>query len=97
MTCETAPHYLVMDDSDLKEYGRFKMNPPLRDKADREALIKGIQDGTIDMISTDHAPHSAEEKARGLEKSALASSGSRPLSRYCIPSSSKPASSRWTG
>ena len=71
ITCETAPHYLVMDDSDLKEDGRFKMNPPLRDKADREALIKGIQDGTIDMISTDHAPHSAEEKARGLEKSAF--------------------------
>ena len=71
ITCETAPHYLVMDDSDLKEDGRFKMNPPLRDKADREALIEGIQDGTIDMISTDHAPHSAEEKARGLEKSAF--------------------------
>ena len=71
ITCETAPHYLVMDDSDLQEDGRFKMNPPLRDKADREALIKGIQDGTIDMISTDHAPHSAEEKARGLENSAF--------------------------
>ena len=71
ITCETAPHYLVMDDSDLREDGRFKMNPPLRDKADREALIKGIQDGTIDMISTDHAPHSAEEKAKGLEKSAF--------------------------
>ena len=71
ITCETAPHYLVMDDSDLREDGRFKMNPPLRDKADREALIEGIQDGTIDMISTDHAPHSAEEKARGLEKSAF--------------------------
>ena len=71
ITCETAPHYLVMDDSDLQEDGRFKMNPPLRDKADREALIKGIQDGTIDMISTDHAPHSTEEKSRGLEKSAF--------------------------
>ena len=71
ITCETAPHYLVMDDGDLQEDGRFKMNPPLRDKADREALIQGIQDGTIDMISTDHAPHSAEEKARGLEKSAF--------------------------
>lgn len=71
ITCETAPHYLVMDDSDLQEEGRFKMNPPLRDKTDREALIKGIQDGTIDMISTDHAPHSAEEKAKGLEKSAF--------------------------
>ena len=71
ITCETAPHYLVMDDSDLIEDGRFKMNPPLRDKADREALLEGIKDGTIDMISTDHAPHSAEEKARGLEKSAF--------------------------
>ena len=71
ITCETAPHYLVMDDSDLQEDGRFKMNPPLRDKADREALIQGIQDGTIDMIATDHAPHSAEEKSRGLEKSAF--------------------------
>ena len=71
ITCETAPHYLVMDDSDLQEDGRFKMNPPLRDRADREALIKGIQDGTVDMISTDHAPHSAEEKSRGLERSAF--------------------------
>ena len=71
ITCETAPHYLVMDDSDLQEDGRFKMNPPLRGKEDREALIGGILDGTIDMIATDHAPHSAEEKARGLEKSAF--------------------------
>lgn len=71
ITCETAPHYLVMDDSDLKEDGRFKMNPPLRDKADREALVEGVKDGTIDMISTDHAPHSAEEKSRGLERSAF--------------------------
>ena len=71
ITCETGPHYLVMDDSDLKEDGRFKMNPPLRSEADREALIEGIKDGTIDMIATDHAPHSAEEKARGLEKSAF--------------------------
>ena len=71
ITCETAPHYLVMDDSDLMEDGRFKMNPPLRDKADREALLEGIKDGTIDMIATDHAPHSAEEKSRGLEKSAF--------------------------
>ena len=69
VTCETGPHYLVMDDSMLLEEGRFKMNPPLRSKEDREALILGIQDGTIDMIATDHAPHSAEEKARGLEKS----------------------------
>ena len=71
VTCETAPHYLVMDDSDLQEDGRFKMNPPLRDKADREALIEGIIDGTIDMIATDHAPHSAEEKAKGLAGSAF--------------------------
>ena len=71
ITCETAPHYLVMDDRDLLEDGRFKMNPPLRDKADREALLEGLLDGTIDMIATDHAPHSAEEKGRGLEKSAF--------------------------
>ncbi len=71
VTCETAPHYLVMDDSDLQEDGRFKMNPPLRGEDDREALIQGILDGTIDMIATDHAPHSAEEKSRGLEKSAF--------------------------
>ena len=71
MTCETGPHYLVMDDSDLQEDGRFKMNPPLRGEDDREALIHGILDGTIDMIATDHAPHSAEEKSRGLEKSAF--------------------------
>ncbi len=69
VTCETAPHYLVLDDSDLKEDGKYKMNPPLRSKADKEALIEGILDGTIDMIATDHAPHSAEEKSRGLEKS----------------------------
>ena len=60
-----------MDDSQLQEDGRFKMNPPLRDKSDREALIRGVQDGTIDMIATDHAPHSAEEKGKGLEKSAM--------------------------
>ncbi len=71
VTCETGPHYLVMDDGDLMEDGRFKMNPPLRSSEDREALIEGIIDGTIDMIATDHAPHSAEEKARGLEKSAF--------------------------
>ncbi len=71
VTCETAPHYLVLDDSCLQEDGRFKMNPPLRAKRDREALIEGICDGTIDMIATDHAPHSAEEKARGLAGSAF--------------------------
>lgn len=66
VTCETAPHYLILDDSALEEEGRFKMNPPLRDKTDRQALIEGIQDGTIDIIATDHAPHGAEEKAKGL-------------------------------
>ena len=71
VTCETAPHYLVLDDGDLKEEGRFKMNPPLRSAADREALIEGVVDGTIDMIATDHAPHSAEEKAKGLKDSAF--------------------------
>ena len=71
VTCETGPHYLVLDDSCLQEHGRFKMNPPLRGKEDRIALVEGILDGTIDMIATDHAPHSAEEKSRGLEKSAF--------------------------
>ena len=71
VTCETGPHYLVMDDSMLQEEGRFKMNPPIRSREDRDALIEGILDGTIDMIATDHAPHSAEEKSRGLEKSAF--------------------------
>ena len=71
VTCETGPHYLVMDDSDLREEGRFKMNPPLRGREDREALVEGLLDGTIDMIATDHAPHSAEEKSRGLVGSAF--------------------------
>ena len=71
VTCETGPHYLVMDDSMLEEEGRFKMNPPLRSREDRDALLAGILDGTIDMIATDHAPNSAEEKAKGLEKSAF--------------------------
>jgi dihydroorotase len=71
VTCETGPHYLVLDDTHLQENGRFKMNPPLRSPSDREALVEGILDGTIDMIATDHAPHSAEEKSRGLEKSAM--------------------------
>ena len=71
ITCETAPHYLTMDDSMLQEDGRFKMNPPLRSAADREALVEGLLDGTVDMIATDHAPHAAEEKAKGLEKSAF--------------------------
>ena len=71
VTCETGPHYLILTDMDLKEEGRFKMNPPLRSEEDRKALIEGILDGTIDMIATDHAPHSAEEKSKGLEKSAF--------------------------
>ena len=71
VTAETAPHYLLLTDADLQEDGRFKMNPPLRGEADRAALIEGLLDGTIDMIATDHAPHSAEEKSRGLEKSAM--------------------------
>lgn len=71
VSCETAPHYLVLCDDDLREDGRFKMNPPLRSAEDRAALIEGIRDGTIDMIATDHAPHSAEEKSRGLEHSAM--------------------------
>ncbi len=71
ITCETAPHYLVMCDKDLQEDARFKMNPPLRSDEDRLALIEGIKDGTIDMIATDHAPHSAEEKAKGLANSAM--------------------------
>ena len=71
VTCETAPHYLTMDDSVLQEDGRFKMNPPLRSAADRAALVEGLRDGTIDCIATDHAPHSAEEKAKGLEHSAF--------------------------
>ena len=71
ITCETGPHYLILDDSHLTEDARFKMNPPLRSPSDREEMVRGLLDGTIDMIATDHAPHSAEEKARGLEKSAM--------------------------
>lgn len=71
VTCETAPHYLVLCDEDMQEDGRFKMNPPLRSREDKKALIEGIKDGTIDMIATDHAPHSAEEKGGGLEKSLM--------------------------
>ena len=71
ITCETGPHYLTMDDSMLEEDGRFKMNPPIRSREDRDALIAGILDGTVDMIATDHAPHSAEEKSRGLKGSAM--------------------------
>ena len=71
ISCETAPHYLVLCDADLKEEGRFKMNPPLRAAEDRAALIEGIKDGTIEVIATDHAPHTAEEKSRGLKGSAM--------------------------
>ena len=71
VTAETAPHYILLDDTYMQEDGRFKMNPPLRSPEDREAMLEGILDGTIDMIATDHAPHSAEEKSRGLEKSAM--------------------------
>jgi len=75
VTCETAPHYLVLTDADLQEDGRFKMNPPLRAERDRQALIEGIKDGTIDMIATDHAPHSAEEKSKGLKDSLMGVTG----------------------
>ena len=71
VTCETAPHYLVLSENDLEEDGRFKMNPPLRGESDKAALIEGVLDGTIDMIATDHAPHSAEEKSKGLKGSAF--------------------------
>ena len=71
ITCETGPHYLILNDSMLKDEGRFKMNPPIRSEEDRLALIEGIKDGTIDMIATDHAPHSAEEKSKGLKSSAM--------------------------
>ena len=71
VTCETAPHYLLLTEDDLREDGRFKMNPPIREAADRAALIEGLLDGTVDMIATDHAPHTAEEKSRGLEKSLM--------------------------
>lgn len=75
VTCETGAHYLAFCDADLKEEGRFKMNPPLRSSADREAILEGIADGTVDCIASDHAPHSAREKAQGLEKSAMGVTG----------------------
>ena len=75
VSCETAPHYLILDDMCLKDEGRFKMNPPIRDISDKEALIEGISDGTIDMIATDHAPHSFDEKKRGLKESLMGISG----------------------
>ena len=75
VTCETAPHYLILSDKDLKDDGRFKMNPPLRSERDRQALLEGLSDGIVDMIATDHAPHSAEEKSKGLLKSAMGITG----------------------
>ena len=75
VTCETGPHYLLLDENDLQEDGRFRMNPPLRSREDREALVEALLDGTIDMIATDHAPHSAEEKSRGLAGSAFGITG----------------------
>ncbi len=75
VTCETAPHYLLLDETDLIDEGRYKMNPPLRGREDKEALLEGIKDGTVDMIATDHAPHSAEEKSRGLANSPFGISG----------------------
>ncbi len=71
VSCETAPHYLVLTEDDLQDHGNFKMNPPLRSAEDRDALIEGIKDGTIDMIATDHAPHTLEDKQGGLLKSAM--------------------------
>ena len=75
VTCETAPHYLVLNDMMLEEDGRFKMNPPIRSEEDRLALIEGVLDGTIDMLATDHAPHSAEEKSKGLKDSLMGITG----------------------
>lgn len=86
VTCETAPHYLVLCDEDMQEDGRFKMNPPLRSREDKKALIEGIKDGTIDMIATDHAPHSAEEKGAGSKRASWALSGSKPRFRCSTPS-----------
>lgn len=84
VTCEVTPHHIALTDMDITEdSGRFKMNPPLRDKRDREAIWRGLQDGTIDCIATDHAPHSAEEKGRGLEKSAFGTVGSETAFAVC--------------
>ncbi len=83
ITCETGPHYLVLDDSKLKEDGKYKMNPPLRSIEDRLALIEGIQDGTIDMIATDHAPHSVQEKSKGLKDSAFGITGIETAFAVC--------------
>lgn len=90
VTCETGPHYLVFHDMDLQEDARFKMNPPIRSEADRQALVEGIRDGTIDMIATDHAPHSAEEKSRGLEKGAMGVVGLETAFAACYTHLVKP-------
>ena len=90
VTCETGPHYLTMTDADLEEDGRFKMNPPIRSARDRDALIEGLCDGTVDMIATDHAPHSAEEKAKGLEKSAMGVVGLETSFAVCYTHLVKP-------
>ena len=95
VSCETAPHYLLLDENDLREDGRFKMNPPLRAREDREALLEGLLDGTIDMIATDHAPHSAEEKARGLEKSAFGIVGLETAFPLLYTGLVKPGISAW--
>ena len=71
VTCETAPHYAVFSTDTIRKEGRFKMNPPIKDEADRQAIVEALKDGTIDMIATDHAPHSLEEKSRGFENSAF--------------------------
>ena len=94
VTCETAPHYLTFTDEDLQEDGRFKMNPPLRAREDRDALIEGLLDGTIDMLVTDHAPHSREEKARGWKRAPWALSGSRRRLPQATRRWSRPASCR---
>ena len=90
VTCEVGPHYLVFNDMDLQEDARFKMNPPIRSEEDRLALIEGIKDGTIDMIATDHAPHSAEEKGKGLEKSAMGVVGIETAFPVCYTHLVKP-------
>lgn len=92
VSCETAPHYLALCENDMMEDGRFKMNPPLRSSADRDALIAGLNDGTIDAIATDHAPHSPEEKSKGLEHSAMGISGLEtafPVLYTCLVMSGK--------
>ncbi len=92
VTCETGPHYLTMTDLDIGEDGRFKMNPPIRSREDRDALVEGVKDGTVDMIATDHAPHSAEEKSRGLEKSNMGVVGIEtafPVSYTCLVKTGK--------